>query len=694
MDTPPPADPRIATPPAERASGAAEPAHDSRQTRTPEAETGNRRRILRRLRELAIVALLVAGSVLAGDLAVRLLPAITTASYWTQDLRVALMSRPQPQHPDIVIAAVTEETLATLPYRSPLDRDLLAGLIEHLQQAGVRAIGLDILLDQPTEPAKDDRLRRVLDEAQIPIVVGWATTKDQLTDRQAAFLESYVNEGQRGLVNLMTDPRLGTVRWIYPGREENGVKVPGFAGALADALGVAPPSEPVTLAYRAPPDAETPAFRTFPSHTIRFLPKQWLQGKVVLVGADLPQSDRHRTPWAAVLGAQAGAEAGVAVHAQALAQLLDPHSPPRLGLAGAWTTLTVASLFGLLLASFTLSVGLQVASAVAGMAVLWAAGFGLYAAAGMMVPLIAMSISFALAWAAGNAHWRGTAWRQREFIRQAFSQFTAPAVVDRLIADPSLLRLGGEKREITSLFTDVAGFTSWFERSDPQEALAILREYLSGMSQVAFDHGGTLDKIIGDALHVLFGAPVDQPDQAARAVRCALAMDAFSRAFAKLQQARGVHFGKTRIGVHSGPAVVGNFGGSRFFHYTAYGDTVNTAARLEGANKALGGSVCVSGATACQCPELQFRPIGALLVVGKQVPIDAFEPLPTDNPAAELSRSANYLEAFAMMRDDDPGSLRAFQHLAASFPDDWLYALHAGRLARGETGTLLVLKEK
>ena len=121
------------------------------------------------------------------------------------------------------------------------------------------------------------------------------------------------------------------------------------------------------------------------------------------------------------------------------------------------------------------------------------------------------------------------------------------------------------------------------------------------MTDIVFAHEGTVAKIVGDALHVLFGAPGDQPDHATRAIACALELDAFARAFRDAWRESGVVLGMTRIGVHAGPAIVGNFGGGRFFDYTAYGDTINIAARLEAANKQLGTPICVSSDVAITC---------------------------------------------------------------------------------------------
>ena len=122
----------------------------------------------------------------------------------------------------------------------------------------------------------------------------------------------------------------------------------------------------------------------------------------------------------------------------------------------------------------------------------------------------------------------------------------------------------------------------------------LLNGYLAGMTSIVFTHEGTVAKIVGDALHVLFGAPGEQPDHSQRAVACALDMDAFSQSFRDDWREKGIALGVTRIGINAGPAIVGNFGGGRFFDYTAYGDTINIAARLEAANKQLGTHICVS----------------------------------------------------------------------------------------------------
>ena len=288
--------------------------------------------------------------------------------------------------------------------------------------------------------------------------------------------------------------------------------------------------------------------------------------------------------------------------------------------------------------------------------------------------------------------WMDEEKRQKRFIREAFSRFVAPAVVDELIADPKRLSLGGKRQELTVVFTDLAGFTALIENAEPADVLPVLNRYLDGLCQIVLDHGGTIDKIVGDALHAFFGAPLEQPDHPARAMACVLALDAFGCAFVEEEDARALGFGVTRIGVHTGTAVVGNFGGDAFFDYTAHGDVVNTAARMESVNKHLGTRVCVTGDTARRCPEVRFRPVGTLVLKGKSTGVEAFEPLAEAAEAAPETRA--YLEAFRLMEAGDPEAPAAFRRLSGTYPHDPLAAFHARRLGAGEKGSTVVMEEK
>jgi adenylate cyclase len=177
----------------------------------------------------------------------------------------------------------------------------------------------------------------------------------------------------------------------------------------------------------------------------------------------------------------------------------------------------------------------------------------------------------------------------------ALSRYFSPNLAQRLAGDTDTIDLGGQRREIATLFSDITSFTALVETLEPSVLGPLLNDYLSGMTDIVFAHDGTVAKIVGDALHVLFGAPGEQADHADRANSCALAWDEFAQSFRERWRQKGVALGITRIGAHAGPAIVGNFGGGRFFDYTAYGDTINVASRLEEANRQLDTRNLVSG---------------------------------------------------------------------------------------------------
>ena len=235
----------------------------------------------------------------------------------------------------------------------------------------------------------------------------------------------------------------------------------------------------------------------------------------------------------------------------------------------------------------------------------------------------------------------------------------------------------------------MAGFTTLVETLEPDVIAPLLNDYLGEMTDAVFAHGGTVVKIVGDALHVLFGAPAEQPDHAARAVACALELDARARSFAKRWEEKGIVLGATRLGLNAGPAIVGNFGGRRYFDYTAYGDTVNTAARLEAANKQLGTRICVGESVTARVPGFMGRPVGDLLLRGRSEPLRAFEPLAPEKHAAPTTRA--YLDAFRKLEAGDPSALSAFAALLGLCGGDQLVSFHLKRLLNGATGVRIML---
>jgi len=269
-----------------------------------------------------------------------------------------------------------------------------------------------------------------------------------------------------------------------------------------------------------------------------------------------------------------------------------------------------------------------------------------------------------------------------ERAQAALARYFSPNLARSLAGDAAAL--AGQRREIATLFTDIAGFTPLVETLAAETLSTLLGEYLSGMTEIVFEREGTVAKIIGDAIHILFGAPVDQPDAAARAIDCALALDNWAQAFRDGWRARGVALGLTRIGVHAGPAIVGNFGGGRLFEYTAYGDTINAAARLESANKTFGTRICVSAAVVERAGAFIGRPIGDVVLRGRVEPMRVFEPSRAASPEADA-----YIRAFEKLEADDPSALASFAALVGARPDDSLAQYHLRRLLNGAVGLRL-----
>jgi adenylate cyclase len=271
-----------------------------------------------------------------------------------------------------------------------------------------------------------------------------------------------------------------------------------------------------------------------------------------------------------------------------------------------------------------------------------------------------------------------------ERAHAALSRYFSPRLAEQLVSDSSLIENGGQRRAMAVLFTDIAGFTSLAESLDTIVLGRLLNEYLGGMTDIVFAHDGTVAKIVGDGLHILFGAPISQIDHAARAVTCARDLDAFAEALRERWRGEGVTLGATRIGLHAGNAIVGNFGGGRFFDYTAYGDTINIAARLEAANKVLGTRVCVSQAIVEQVEGFAFRPVGELVLRGRVQFLRAYEPV--GPPEANTDTAKAYGSAFGLLAAQDLGALPAFASLVGQCPDDRLAHFHLRRLLNGEQG--------
>lgn len=624
----------------------------------------------------------------------RFMPFLASLETWLADFRVATLLPAEPQQPDIVFVAINEETVTRFPYRSPIDRDFLADLLLTLEQKGARAIFFDILLDTPTEPAKDARLKQVMAGLHVPLVASYGSQREGLTAAQAAFLDDFLPPPLRGAANLEKDPYDGIVRTIYAGKPNPADdKAPPVALALLDKLGLKPALQPGTpVAWHGRPDSATAPFRTFAAQTVPVLPAGWFKNKIVVVGADLSDMDRHATPFRAAADPRQATMPGPLIHAHMIAQLLEGRQPPIQGMGIALLASLAAALAGTLLGRLDVALWMRMGLSLLVLAGIWLVALLLFRHANMMVPIIAPSLGFGLALWLADLHAGRQEREQKKFIQAAFSKYLSPALLDDILKDPSKLQLDPKRRDLSYIFTDVAGFTTISESMDAVALSDVMNRYLDGMVNIVFRHGGTVDKFIGDAVFALFNAPRDQQDHTSRAVACALELDAFAQSFLEAEIAAGRAFGITRIGVHAGPASVGNFGAEARFEYTALGDAVNTAARLEGLNKYFGTRVAMSGVAADRCPNIPRRPIGQIVLKGKTEPIAVFQPLSL--PQAQTALIRRYQQAYALMEAGDPAALEAFAALAADAPEDGPTALHLARLQRGEVGDKVVMGDK
>ncbi len=242
--------------------------------------------------------------------------------------------------------------------------------------------------------------------------------------------------------------------------------------------------------------------------------------------------------------------------------------------------------------------------------------------------------------------------RARSQLKRAFQSYVAPAVVEELIRHPEKLRLGGERRELTILFCDIRGFTTLAESLEPEELAAVLHDFLTPMSELIVQHGGTLDKYMGDAIMALFGAPLPQEDHALRTCRAALAMVAELKRLDRLWQNQGRPSLAVGIGINTGPVAVGNLGSDRLFDYTAVGDHVNLASRLEGLNKHYGTTILVSEFTAVRVEEaVILQEVDWVRVKGRTRPLRIYEVLGLGQGEAHWRRFlAGYAEGLRLYR--------------------------------------------
>jgi adenylate cyclase len=370
--------------------------------------------------------------------------------------------------------------------------------------------------------------------------------------------------------------------WVHLG---GGAPLPAMGGSLR-----VPPTTDLDWAKRTLRAEDVLAGRISP-------PK----GAVILVGSSLPQRGGLRPTAASPVAPS------VQIQADAVRVLIAGAPPYR----PAWVAMFEAGFLGLLsLCGVWLMARQRPAVVVGGMAAalaLWAAiTLGLGRGLGVLIDPMLPGASVALVLLGALTGRAASAARAERILRDRMGQLLPPAVVSRLAAQPKLMRLEGEARDVTALFTDIEGFSLATAHMGAQEMVARLDAYFTVTCAIVLRHGGMIDKLVGDSIHALFNAPLDQPGHETAAIACAAEILAATEAF----RARNGGFGRTRIGLEYGSAVLGDVGFGTRIDYTAHGPAVNLAARLQEANKIFGSQICIGPGLAARAKDVGLVSLG------------------------------------------------------------------------------------
>jgi len=665
-----------------------------------------------------------------------------TLEWKSWDARLRLGADPSRAAADIVLLAVDQASLEAynkqqgLPW--PWPRQMYAAVLDFLKTGGAKAVFFDLILTEPSGfGVEDDSAFAAAIARSGKVLLPYFLSKDVRQDdpAAAAALGRFALAGRpvppqaiqpynsvtlpvedlmksvRGMGNVQLAPDGDSVYRRLPlVFAYKGLTVPGLPLALAD-LGGAPidlgripldRSGQMILRFHGP--AET--YRTY---SIAALINSQAQieegkapqidpgefaGKTVIVGTTAPGLyDLRPTPFG-------GVYPGMEILATALDNLVhgDHVRPASAAVSVGWIlALSLLAGLGTTLLKKIWHLGvlllLVLALPVSAAWLTFRAGAWLDFAA----PLFAVLAGFITASLLNY----GVEGRQRRFIKSAFRFYLSPDVIDRVLENPGLLKLGGERREITAFFSDVAGFTSISEGLSPEALVGLLNAYLSEMTDIILGLGGTLDKYEGDAIIAFWNSPLDQPDHALRACRAAIRCQKRLAGLREEFQRRSGHDVRMRIGLSSGPAVVGNMGSERRFDYTAMGDTMNLASRLEGACKAYKIFTLVSEETASRAgDEIVTREVDMIRVVGKKQPIRIFELIGEkgDVAAGGIERVGRFRAALEAYR---AGQWARAQGSFEALADDPVAEVYAGRCRAfaaspppGDWDGVFVMKEK
>jgi len=558
----------------------------------------------------------------------------------TYDLRFKDLRGPIQPNPDIAIIAIDDKSIAELG-RYPWSRDRYAHLIDRLSSARAKAVIFDIFFPERDTDA-NDRLFAASIKRAGNVVLAAAVHFDK-DDRVTSITRSLpeIERGTAGvgLINQLPDDD-GVIRRIPLLLEKDNKQIPSL-GLLAAMLalgesGFTPGDFDIALGdRRIPVDSEYHMWINYvggPGVYPRYsfadvmngrVPAEKLKDKILFIGVTaLGVYDMRVTPFS-------GNTPGVELHATVADNII---SQRYIRQGGIEALIDIAFIVVLGALAYFLTIRLNLYGAIPAMIIslagyIWFTNYMF--TAGLWINIIYPTVSAIVALLVGGSFRYLVLERDAREMRSMFSSYLSPKLVARLEKDPEAAKIGGYNKEVTVLFTDIKGFTSFSEAHPPQEVVSRLNEYLGAMVQVIEKHDGTIDKFIGDGIMAYWGAPLAQPDHAKLAIKCIKAIDEGMKVLRTKWLAVGMEPFTIRGGIQSGEVVAGNVGlAGKKMEYTVIGDTVNQAARFEGTAKYYGVNYLVGEETYQRTRDVcQYREMDKIRVVGKHLPVTIYEPL-------------------------------------------------------------------
>ncbi len=622
-------------------------------------------------------------------------PMLVDAEFALFDVRQVLSVPPVVQDKRVTLVVYTDDTLIATGKRSPLDRAILAQALRNIDAMGAKAIGIDILLDQPQ--AEDGELIAAFRSMKTRTNLAFASV-NQASDKtlysQQEFVKAFVAKLAPGNVHLAsivvpTDNDNVLRRWTLQAPGEP----PRMATAMIGEAGNAFDGYDGSIRFTRPALQDYTSFNTLPIDlfanpaTAAAMADQ-IKGRYVLIGATVADTDLFETPLSRF---NSGSKQmwGIESFAHMITQQLDsaPLTMPSGGLK--WLASFVVVAFGAAtaMASFrplftSLLVVIQLALLIFMPLLLARNGADTYG-----LSAIGWILGWFVAFVAVATAARAIGSEQRKFAQSALGKYLPADIAREILRDPDSLQLKGEKREIFVIFTDLEGFTKLSHAIEPEMVATLLNTYLETLSDVVLEHGGTIDKFVGDAVVAFWGAPISRPDDGERAAKAALAMFEAGEKFRKNVPPGVPAIGKTRVGLHYGEAIVGNFGGEGRIQYTALGDSMNTASRLESANKQTKSNILVSSDAVERSGLDIFRPMGRIVLRGRATPLDVYEPVPEMDSAKRKS----FTEIAKRAMRGDVSAITALSNESVTNPQDTALANFVFRLGHQEEGGYFVL---